>query len=64
MVEDNVILVTQFMEEVINQKTLTSVDDLVSKGFTWHGLATDELSGPEGCRTALSGVFKTVPDLR
>ena len=63
MAEENVVLVTQFIEEVINQRTLAAVDDLVSEGFTWHGLATDEPSGPEGCRAAVSAVFRTFPDL-
>jgi steroid delta-isomerase-like uncharacterized protein len=56
-------VVRRFFEEVINQRNLAMVDELVAPEYVWHG-PSQEVSSQEGLKQLLRVYLRAFPDLQ
>lgn len=62
-IEDNKALVRRYVEEVLNQKNLAVVDELLATTFVDHDSSMPEAKGPEGIKRLAAMVHASFPDL-
>jgi len=60
---ENKTFMGHFIEEVINQKNLNAIDDLVAEDFTEHIPFPGQGPGREGLRFVLQSMFTGFPDM-
>jgi steroid delta-isomerase-like uncharacterized protein len=63
MSEEKKQFMQRFVEEVINQKNLAALDELVAAAFLEHLPFPGQGPGREGVKDAISGFFSAFPDL-
>ena len=64
MTEENKALYRRFVEEVLNNKDLSAIDELVAEDFTDHSPPPPGVpTGTEGLKLIFASYFKAFPDL-
>ena len=63
-VEENKAIVSRLLEEVINQKNLTMMDEIVASNFFFHGSDGQDVSGTEVVKQMLTTFFNAFDGFR
>ena len=63
MSEENKALFRRFIDEVVNNKTLAVIDELIDSDMIDHNPAPDAAPGIEGMRRIMSALIAAFPDL-
>jgi steroid delta-isomerase-like uncharacterized protein len=62
--EQNKAVIRRFWEEVFNERKLTLIDEFFTTDSVYHGVAGQEVYGPEGLKQLLTMYQNAFPDIQ